>query len=331
MTISVVACDGLDPEAVEIITQSHDVKLEVHSGIKATELLQKLGDADVAIIRSATQLTAVVLKELPKLKGVLRAGVGLDNIDVKAAEELGIMVWNAPQGNFQSTAELALAHIFNLARKLTFATEGAREGKWLKKEIGTGGRQLSGLKLGIYGAGNIGSKLASMATGIGMTVQICDPVYKEGSYKKVDFEELLKTSDVISIHAPLLPSTRGVFNLEAFKKAKYGLIIVNCARGGLINEADLVVALNENLVAGAGLDVFEKEPFDSRDATTKALLSHARVSITPHVGASTIEAQRLVGLECAEKILAIAKAVKGKTLSEFPPALSGAAKPRFLA
>lgn len=319
----VVATDGLDLEAQEKLKARSGIELRVLASTPKNEVLQALQDADLAIIRSATVLDAAALAALPNLKGVLRAGVGIDNIDLKKSEELGIFVWNAPTGNFQATAELALGLLFALSRKIAFATENARSGKWVKKEIGTTGRQMLGSTLGVFGAGNIGLRVAKMAKAIGMNVLVTDPVFKtseEAPFAVVAFEELLAKSDFISIHSPFLDSTKHKFNLAAFKKMKKGALLVNAARGGIINEGDLLLALKEGLLGGAALDVFEKEPFDAGNPQTLELLKHEKFIATPHVGAQTAESQKAVGLETADKILAIHSALTGQGVA--PKALN---------
>ena len=304
----VVATDGLDLEAIELLKKDPRVDLVVHKGVEASGLVASLENADGVVIRSATTLSGDVLAKLPTLKFIIRAGVGTDNIDMKAARELGVWVLNAPTGNFQSTAELAVGMMFACARRIPQGTEGGRQGKWLKKDLSAGGIQLSGSTLGIYGAGNIGLRVARMATALGMKVQISDPVFQktaENPFEKVDFDTLLATSQFITIHSPLLESTKYAFNAAAFAKIKKGCVLVNCARGGIIHESDLVAALNAGQVGGVGLDVFEKEPFDPSVSPYKELLAHPAVVTTPHIGASTIQAQKAVGLETAQKISAL--------------------------
>jgi D-3-phosphoglycerate dehydrogenase len=326
--LTVIASDGLDKEAQVLLRGDPQIKLEVHSGVKPEELKEKLADADIAVIRSATVLNASVLEALPKLKGVLRAGVGIDNIDLKAAERLGLWVWNAPTGNYQSTAELAVGLMFAVARKIPLATEGAHQGKWLKKEISSSARQLSGSIVGVLGAGNIGLRVARMCEGLGMRVLVCDPVYSGTQFKKVAFEELLTQSDFVTIHTPVTESTKGLFNIDTFRKMKPSAILINAARGGIVKDADLAQALKENLIAGAGLDVFEREPFDISTPPYDELLKDPRVVLTPHVGASTLEAQKQVGLETAEKILALAKSL-AHPQNPAPKPLNRPTKPRL--
>ncbi len=321
----VVATDGFDKEAEAELKKNPAIEVKVYKGVPAPELQAAAVEADVLIIRSATNLDRKALQTLPKLKGVLRAGVGIDNIDLKASEELGIFVWNAPSGNFQATAELALGLLFAVARKIPYADGQSKNASWSKKEIGTSGRQLSGSRLGIFGAGNIGMRVAKMARALGMHVQICDPLYLgSADFKKVDFDELLSTSDFITIHAPFLPSTKHAFTLETFKKMKPSALLVHAARGGIVKDMDLLEALKQNLISGAALDVFEKEPFD---ATYSELLKNPKVVATPHIGASTLESQRLVGLESAEKILKVAASLEKN--GKAPRALNNPQNPRF--
>jgi|GEM_PF-1036370 len=312
---NVVATDGLDKEAQEVLAKNPAVRLQVKSGVPASDVVATLKEADFVVIRSATNLTAEVLQQLPGLKGIVRAGVGLDNIDLKVAEELGLWVWNAPTGNFQSTAELAIGLLFAVARRIAWATEGARTGAWYKKEISAAGRQLSGSTLTIFGAGNIGMRVAKMAAAIGAKVQICDPVYQSGEFPKVDFDTLLATSDFVSMHAPLLPSTKHAFNEAAFAKIKPGCILANAARGGLIDEKALLGALKASRIGGVGLDVYEKEPYTLDHPVYAELLKDPRVVATPHIGASTVEAAKQVGLEVAEKIGLIAAGRAPKALN----------------
>jgi len=324
----VVATDGFDTEAIEALNKNPSIELKVYKGVPATELHAAVKDADFVIIRSATVMNRAVMEQLPKLKGVLRAGVGIDNIDLKAADELGVWVWNAPTGNYQATAELALGLLFTAARKISFADAGAKNAKWLKKEIGGSGRQLLGSTLGLFGAGNIGMRVAQMAKGIGLRVQICDPVF-EGNvdFKKVDFETLLSTSDFVSIHSPLLDATRGIFNKDAFAKMKKSAILIHAARGGIVKDADLLAAIEAGTISGAGLDVFEKEPYPTDDAVYAKLIKDPRVVATPHLGASTAESQRLVGLESAEKIALAVSAAGGAVKA--PKAFNKPAKARL--
>lgn len=324
----VVATDGLAPDGQKAFGALPDVKLTVHKAVDAKDVVASLADASFVIIRSATKLTRDVLAQLPKLKGIVRAGVGVDNIDLNAASELGLWVWNAPTGNFQATAELAIGLLFAVARKIPFATEGARRGEWRKKDIGESGRQLAGAKFGVYGSGNIGLRVARMARALGMDVAVCDPFYKGDEFPRLEFDAFLASRDFMSIHSPLLDSTRHAFNAAAFAKMKPSAILVNAARGGIVDEKALLAALKAGQIAGVGLDVFEKEPFGANDPTTAELLADARVVATPHIGASTLESQRAVSIECAERIGSVIAALKRSGVGA-PRALNAPKNPRL--
>ncbi len=317
---TVIATDGLDKDAEKEFSSDSNFVIKVIKETPASELATLAAEADFLIIRSATKLAAKDFAALPKLKGVVRAGVGIDNVNLEDAKAAGVYVWNAPTGNFISTAEHTMALIFSLFRSIPQADAFAKAGKWAKKEISSAGRQVSEKTLGLFGAGNIGSRVAKMAVGVGMKVVIADPYLKSPPFegvRLVSFDELLNESDVISIHTPFTPETKGKFNLDIFKKMKKGAFIVNAARGGIINEADLLVALKEGLLSGAGLDVFEKEPFDTSD-TIKALLADPRVIATPHIAASTQEAQKAVGIESAHKIKQVVKAAQANDQAQLP-------------
>jgi len=329
MKLIVVATDGLDQQAQGLLKAENGIELIVKDSTSSDELITVLQNADFVLIRSATKLREVELSRLPNLKGILRAGVGIDNIDLKAAENLGIWVWNAPTGNFQATAELALGLIFALARKIPLASEAGRKGQWAKKEISQGARQLQGSFLGIYGMGNIGSRLARMAAGIGMDVVVHDPYLSKenSSYKQLEWDDFLSRSDFISIHTPKTAETENKFSDAAFEKMQKGSFLVNAARGGIVDEAALLRALDKGHIGGAALDVFKTEPFDIQDPVTAKLLLHPRFLCTPHVGASTLESQRLVGLESAEKIIAFYRAILDQD-QWAPRPLNKPAKPR---
>ncbi len=324
--IHVVATDGFDIEAQDLLRQESTIHLDVFQGIKGAQLSQVLENAHLVIVRSATEIKDPLVSSLKKLRGVVRAGVGIDNIDLTACTRLGISVWNAPTGNYQSAAELAVALIFATNRRLALAIDGARRGEWLKKEISQYSHQLAGNTLGVFGAGNIGLRVARMMRGMGMDVVICDPYCNPASrdmqFSYVDFDVLLSKSDVISIHVPITESTKHIFNLAAFKKMKKHACIVNAARGGVVKDADLAEALRLGFIGGAGLDVFEVEPFAPQDPVYRYLLQDERVVATPHVGASTLEAQRLVGLETASLVKKIASVWKGTTTDSLPLAIN---------
>jgi D-3-phosphoglycerate dehydrogenase len=314
--IRVVVCDGLDESAVARLKGVAEIKLELHSAIQESDLATKLGGARLVVVRSATQLNSELLQSLPALSGILRAGVGIDNVDLEAATRLGIGVWNAPDGAFQGTAEWALAAVFALARGFPLARDLACSGKWGKKELG-GATQIEGASLGIVGLGNIGRRLKKMAEAIGMQVLVHDPALKEGSSLSLD--ELLAASDFVSIHVPLLESTAGLFSSERLARMKKGARLVCAARGGIVDELALLQAIESGHIGGAALDVFEKEPWDP---SLRKLLSHPKVLATPHVASSTREGQLAIGAQVADLIAALATDLTHRRIPNHRPPLN---------
>lgn len=294
----VLISDKLSPRAVEIFKES-GVDVDVKTGLTPEELHAIIGDYDGLAIRSATKVTAETLKFAKKLKVVGRAGIGVDNVDIKAASANGVVVMNTPFGNSVTTAEHALALIFSIARNIPAANASTHAGKWDKNMMGV---ELTGKTLGLIGAGNIGSIVADRALGLKMKVIAYDPfLSKEKAeaihVEKVELDELLSRADFITLHTPLNDATRGILNAEALAKTKKGVRIVNCARGGLIDEAALKAAVESGHVAGAALDVFEVEP-----AKESILFNVPNIVCTPHLGASTNEAQENVALQVAEQM-----------------------------
>ncbi len=320
----VLATDGMDKAASEELKKNTSFQIEVRKETPAAELHAIAKDVDFIIIRSATKLGAKDFESLPKLKGVIRAGVGIDNVDLEAAKKAGVYVWNAPTGNFLATAEHAIALTFSLLRGIPFSHTASRTGVWAKKEASSMGRQIQGSYLGLFGCGNIGSRVVNIAVAAGMKVGIYDPYLKlaPSGAELISIDQLLANSDIITIHTPMTSETKGFFNLERMMKMKKDSYLVNAARGGIIVEADLLKVLQEGHLAGAALDVFEKEPFSFENATSKALLEHPRVIATPHIAASTREAQAAVGMECVEKLAHIALAVSENNESQMPKALA---------
>jgi D-3-phosphoglycerate dehydrogenase / 2-oxoglutarate reductase len=297
----VLISDKLSPRAVDIFKNAK-IEVDVKTGLKPEELIAIIGDYDGLAIRSATKVTAAVMDAAKKLKVVGRAGIGVDNVDIPAATERKILVMNTPFGNSVTTAEHAIAMLMATARQLGHANQTTHEGKWLKNKYM--GVEVTGKTLGLIGCGNIGSIVADRAQGLKMNVIAYDPFLtderaKALNVKKVTLDELLANSDFISLHTPMTPETRNILNKETLAKTKKGVRIVNCARGGLINEADLKEALDSGQVAAVALDVFEKEP-----ATEHPLFGMEQVIATPHLGASTHEAQENVALQVAEQIAA---------------------------
>jgi len=263
-------------------------------------LLEQLRNTDALIVRSATMVTAELMEAALRLRAIGRAGVGVDNVDLDAATKRGIVVMNTPGGNATSVAEHAVALMLALARHLPQANSSLKQGKWEKKNLQ--GIEVRGKTLGLIGLGRIGMEMARMAEGLELEVVAYDPyvsslVAREQSVKLVSLEELLNASDFISLHATSTPETHHLINAKTLSAAKPGVRLINCARGELVNEKDLLAALESGQVAGAGLDVFETEP--PSDSTLPA---HPRVIATPHIAGSTEEAQELVGIRIAEQV-----------------------------
>lgn len=295
----VLISDKLSAAAVEIF-KNNGVDADVKVGLKPEELLAIIGDYDGLAIRSATKVTPEVIKAGKKLKVIGRAGIGVDNVDREAATAAGIIVMNTPFGNSVTTAEHSIALMMSLARKIPQASESTHKGKWEKNKFE--GVELMNKTLGLIGCGNIGGIVADRAQGLKMKVIAFDPFLtpekaKDMNVEKVELAELLKRADFISLHTPLNAETKNILNKDSLAKCKKGVRIVNCARGGLVNEADLKAAIESGQVAGAAFDVFEEEP-----ATSNILFGLEQVVATPHLGASTSEAQENVALQVAEQM-----------------------------
>ncbi|MBC5631044.1 D-2-hydroxyacid dehydrogenase [Clostridium sp. NSJ-6] len=291
--IKVLTNDGLQQEAIDNLKLLGMEVTNYH--YSKEELKNILKDFDVITIRSATKIDSDILDSLTdesKLKLIIRAGVGVDNIDVPYAKNLGIEVRNTPNASSDSVAELAIAHMFSVARFLADSNFTMRVGSWNKKEYQ--GIELSGKTLGIIGMGRIGRALAKKASAIGMNVvyYTIEGKYNDLSYKFESLEELLRTSDFISLHVPYDKKIGPIIGRSQFELMKDGVYLINCARGKVVDEDALLEALDNGRVAGAGIDVFEQEP-----TLNKRLINHKRVSVTPHIGASTKEAQDRIANE----------------------------------
>ncbi|HBG47027.1 MAG TPA: phosphoglycerate dehydrogenase [Deltaproteobacteria bacterium] len=300
--MKVLISDSMSSKAVEILKGTPGLDVDVITGLKPDELKAKIKDYHGLVVRSATKATADILDAAENLKVIGRAGTGVDNIDTVAATKKGIVVMNTPGGNTVTTAEHAIAMLVALARKIPQATASMRRGEWEKKKFE--GTEMTGKTLGILGVGNIGSVVANRAMGLKMNVIAYDPFISGEAADKlgltlVTMDELFRRSDFISIHVPLTNETRGIVNAEAFKKMKKGVKLINCARGGIVNEKDLAEAIKEKIVSGAALDVFEKEP----TTADNPLLQMEEVIFTPHLGASTHEAQENVAIAIAEQMV----------------------------
>ncbi|MDT8719059.1 D-2-hydroxyacid dehydrogenase [Clostridium sp. 19966] len=289
----VLITDGMDQVAIdELKAEGFDV---VEKFYAPEELGAALQDFDVLVVRSATKVRKPIIDEAVKgkLKLVIRGGVGVDNIDVAYALEKGIKVTNTPNASSASVAELALAHMFALARFVNISNVSMRQGKWDKKKYE--GIEIFGKTLGLIGFGRIAKELAKRADALGMQVIYTDIVGKAEGYDKFEFctlEELLKKSDFISLHIPLDKEKGAVIGKEQFDIIKQGAYIINCARGGVVCEKALLEALNNGKLSGAAVDVFEEEPTKNEE-----LINHPKVSCTPHIGAQTVEAQTRIGEE----------------------------------
>ncbi len=299
MAPRVLIADKLSPAAIEIF-KSRGVDADVKTGLPKEELLKIIGDYDGLAVRSATKADKDVLAAAKNMKVIGRAGIGVDNVDIPAATAAGIVVMNTPFGNSITTAEHAIALLFALARQLPVADVSTQAGKWEKNRFM--GVELFGKTLGLIGAGNIGSIVADRANGLKMKVVAYDPFLSperavEIGVEKVELDELLSRADAITLHTPLTDKTRNILGREALAKAKKGVLIVNCARGGLVDEAALREGLDSGHIGGAAFDVFVTEP-----AKENVLFGAPNFIATPHLGASTNEAQENVALQVAEQM-----------------------------
>src|SRR6201989_3580237 len=295
----VLIADKLSPAAVAIFRE-RGVEADVKTGLSKEELIKIVDQYDGIAIRSATKLTADVLKAAKNLKGVGRAGIGVDNVDIPAATAAGVIVMNTPFGNSITTAEHAISLMLALARELPAANASTQAGKWEKNRFM--GVEITGKVLGLIGAGNIGSIVADRAKGLKMRVIAYDPYLSQErandlGIEKVELNDLLARADFITLHVPMTAETKNILSADAIAKTKKGVRIINCARGGLIDEHALKAAMDNGHVAGAALDVFEEEP-----AKSNILFGSDKVVATPHLGASTSEAQENVALQVAEQI-----------------------------
>jgi len=316
----VLISDSLSPAAAQIFRlRGLDVDFEPTLGKDKDKLAAAIGDYDGLAIRSATKVTAEIIERAPRLKVVGRAGIGVDNVDVAAATARGVIVMNTPFGNSVTTAEHAIALMFALAREIPAADASTQAGKWEKNRFL--GVEITGKTLGIVGCGNIGANVAERGLGLKMRVIAFDPYLTEEraselGVEKVELDDLLARADFITLHTPLTPQTKNILSAESIAKTCRGVRIINCARGGLVDEEALRKALDEGHVAGAALDVFAQEP-----ATENPLFGHPHVVCTPHLGASTSEAQEKVALQIAEQMAdyltrgAIANAVNFPSIS----------------
>ncbi len=303
--MKVLVSDNLGEAGIKLFREDEAIDVDVKTGLSHDELKSIIGEYDALTVRSSTKVTSDILDAATNLKVIGRAGIGVDNIDVPGATKRGIVVMNTPSGNVITTAEHAISMIMSMSRNIPQATASLKAGRWDKKLLQ--GREIFNKTLGVIGFGKIGSIVALRGRGLKMRVAVFDPivsdeVIEKRGFKSVTMEELLSTSDYITVHVPKNKKTTGLLNKEAFDQMKKGVMIVNCARGGIVNEADLYNAIQSGKVAGAALDVFETEP-----PGDSPLLKLDSVIATPHLGASTREAQTKVAVAVAKQIIAYLK------------------------
>ncbi|MDY0387808.1 MAG: phosphoglycerate dehydrogenase [Methanolobus sp.] len=312
--MKVLVSDPLSEQGLTILQQHFTV--DVLTGLSEEELVEKIPEYDALVIRSGTQVTRKVIEAAGKLKIIGRAGVGVDNVDVVAATEKGIIVVNAPEGNMLSAAEHTIAMMMALARNVAQANESLKSKKWERSKFM--GIEVNGKTLGVIGLGRIGAEVAKRAQGLSMHVIAYDPFVsderaEEMGVRMMSVHEIAKQADFITVHTPLIKETRNIIDAKEFAMMKSTARIINCARGGIINEEALADALNSNKIAGAAIDVFVNEPpFDSPLIDCKNLIA------TPHLGASTKEAQINVAVSVAEEIVSVLKGGPAKSAINIP-------------
>lgn len=297
--MNILVTDGITAEGAKILSDAgHTVHQE---SLKADELLARIGEYECIIVRSATKVTKEVINAGRRLKVIARGGVGVDNIDVQQAESRGILVLNTPGASAISVAELTVGHMLALSRFLHASTAEMKAGKWPKKEY-SAGIELYKKTLGIIGLGNIGKEVARRALGFGMTVLAYDPPFAPMDFivEITTKEKLLAASDFITLHVPFDPARGPAIGKAELAVMKKGVMIINCSRGGVVDEEALLDALTTGRVGGAALDVFVHEPPTPAEL---ALTRHPRVSLSPHIGGSTLEAQERIGTEIALKVV----------------------------
>jgi D-3-phosphoglycerate dehydrogenase len=304
---SVLICDSIHQSGIDILKKS-GMRVDYKPNILTDELLSIVKDYQVILVRSRTRITREVIQEASNAKIIARAGVGLDNIEVKAAEERGIRVINAPEAAINAVSELTVGNMISLARSIPHADREMKKGNWIKKDLM--GTELSGKYLGIVGVGNIGRNVGRIAKGLRMNIIGYDPYPIDRDYIRevglivTDLNTLIQSADFITCHVPLLEETKHLFNAELISNMKPTAYIINNSRGGIIDESALYNALRNGSIAGAALDVFETEP-----PLNKLLIELPNVVCTPHIGAQTKEAQQLTSMVIAEKIIQITRGV----------------------
>jgi len=295
----VLISDSMSAVAQKIF-EKYNIETEIKTGLSEEEIINIISAYEALIVRSATKVTKNIIKAGKKLKVIGRAGAGVDNIDVVTAKEKNILVMNTPGGNTNATAEHTLALILSLLRKVPYSNDTTHKGKWEKKNIK--GSELSNKTLGIIGFGNVAIRLSNLVKGFDMNIltyskSLASRQEKFPDIKNVSFDELITTSDIISFHCKATPDGKPLINKEHYKKMKPTTVIINAARGNIVDENDLNNALNNNLIAGAAIDVYSKEP-----AKENILFNNPKVILTPHIAASTTEASIVVAEMIANQI-----------------------------
>ena len=301
VSMKVLVSDNLGEAGIRMFEEEDGLRVDVKTGLSPEELEGIIGEYHALVIRSATKVTESLLNKAKQLKVIGRAGIGLDNVDIPAATKRGIIVMNTPGGNVVTTAEHTIALMLSLTRNIPSGTTTMKDGLWEKKKLQ--GREIYNKILGVIGFGKIGSIVADRARGLRMRVVVYDPIVtpeqiEKAGFESVSLDELYGRADYITVHVPKLKSTIGLLDKAAFAKMKDGAMVINCARGGIVNEADLYEAITSGKLAGAALDVFEQEPPEA-----SPLFELDRVVCTPHLGASTREAQTNVAVAVADQII----------------------------
>jgi D-3-phosphoglycerate dehydrogenase len=295
--MKILITDKLANEAVDMLSKNHEVTFDE---MDPSTLKNEITPYHALVVRSRTKVTKDILAKADNLKVIGRAGVGVDNIDIAEASNKKIKVVNSPTGATQSVAELTIGHMLSLSRKLTTADSTMKKGMWAKKELK--GKELHGKTLGLIGLGNIGQQVATIATSFGMNILVYDPYCTTETAKRIgailcDKNDLIKKADFISLHLPHTKETHHIIDQKALKMMKPTAYLINCARGGVVDDNALIDALNKNQISGAAMDVFEQEP------PTGKILETKNIVLTPHLGASTAEGQIRAGTICAEQVL----------------------------
>ncbi len=299
--LQILVSDKLSEAGINYLNAQEGIRVHIQTGMNEDQLCQSIGEFDGLLIRSDTKVTQRVLQAGKRLKVIGRAGIGIDNVDLDAATEQGVIVMNTPDANATTTAELAIAHLLSLSRKLPLADRSVRSGKWERGKLV--GIEVAHKTLAIFGFGTIGRIVAQRAQGLKMQVIAYDPfvtpeIFSQFGVTPVSLDELIEQADYLTLHCPLIEKTRNIIDAKRLARMKPGAMIINCARGGLIDETALYEALKDKKIAGAALDVYQQEP-----PTDSPLMTLDNIVFTPHLGASTSEAQTAVSVEIARQVV----------------------------